>query len=445
MLKLSAFLFFPGVLAVLAAPLAAQVAGAGEIVGVTSATPQVMRQFMNPQLQCLQSSCNLTFEKRTLTNAGGSAYDSRLGGLWITNGLTIACVDVATCKFLCTTQNIPLPPLSLQRPWCTGLAYVDSGALGSSATSPGWLFASYNTGDIARIDTSNCALKATFCKAGGLPTGYSIGGLATDDVKRFLYVGASATTSTGVSHIITVARIDPTPSSSTPWCTPFCRIVPPGCTSSSPLGPIQGLAHDACKSMLFVTDGKQTLWGLVLFSASGACSLTQLGCCPLNVGTSGDTYTGICLRPTPATSSGQSCTLPACNSCGTVMQAALVGEATIGNPAFGLGLRNAPSNSDAAAFALNAGTCTSPGANLGYCATVRVPLVPAPLVLLFFGLPAVGGTCSRNLTIPAPLPVNASLCGQRFAFQWAVRCPASASAPSNFGITDCLTATVSGS
>ncbi|MHC4899097.1 MAG: hypothetical protein ACYTGW_18545 [Planctomycetota bacterium] len=431
------------VLPVVLAPLSAQFP---QVVGITRSTPVVMQQLMSTQLRCAQNSCNLTFEKQTLTGAGGSAYDSRLGGLWITNGLSLACVDVATCNFLCKPVKMPLPPLSVQRPWCTGLAYVDSGAKGSNAAAPGWLFASYNTGDIARIDIIGCQIrKTTFCKATGLPTGYKISGLATDDVRRYLYVGASAASTTGISNIITVAPIDPTPANAKPWCSPACRIVVPPCSSASPLGAIQGLAHDSCKGMLFVTDGKQTLWGLVGGLGTTRCTITVLGCCPLNVGTAGDTYTGLCLRPTPSTSSGKPCTLPSCNNCSAVMQATLVGDANLGNPAFGLGLRNAPSNSDAAAFALNIGACTSPGANFGYCATVRVPLAPPPLILLFFGLPPAPGACNRNLTVPAPVPLSAAICGQSFSFQWVVRCPPSPAGPGNFGITNCLTASVSGS
>ena len=401
MSKLSVFTL--AVLPVIAAPLSAQAAGAGEVLGITRSTPVIMRQLMNPQLKCIQTSCKLTFEKQTLAGAGGSAYDSRLGGLWITNGLSLACVDVATCSFLCKPVNIPLPPLSFVKPHCTGLAYVDSGALKSTAAGPGWLFASYNTGDIARIDIVGCQImKTTFCKATGLPTGYKIGGLATDDVQRFLYVGASNGSG---GHIITIARIDPTLANATPWCAAFCRIVPPACSSTSALGPIQGLAHDSCKRTIFVTDGKQTLFGIVV-NPTGRCSITLLACCPLAVSTAGDTYTGLCLRPTPAISSGNSCTLPSCNNCSAVMRATLVGDANLGNPAFGMGLRNAPSNSDAAAFALNLGACTSPGANFGYCATVRVPLAPVPLILLFFGLPGATGSCNRNLTVPAALPLR---------------------------------------
>ena len=438
MSKLS--LFAVAVLPVIATPLNAQIP---QVVGITKSTPVVMQQLMSTQLRCAQISCKLTFEKQTLAGAGGSAYDSRLGGLWITNGLSLACVDVVTCKFICPPVKMPVPLLGFAKPWCTGLAYVDSGALKSGATAPGWLFASYNTGDIARIDVSKCSLKARFCKATGLPTGYVIGGLATDDVKRLLYVGAS--NSTG-GRIITVAPIDPTLGSATPWCNPTCRLVVPACSSTSTLGPIQGLAHDGCTGMIYVTDGKQTLWGPVTGLGTTRCAITVRGCCPLKVSTAGDTYTGLCLRPTPPTSHGKSCTVPSCNNCSAVMQAALVGDANLGNPAFGLGLRNAPSNSDAAAFALNLGACTSPGVNLSFCQPVLVPLGPTPpLVLLFFGLSAVSGSCNRNRTVPAPLPLTPSLCGQVFSFQWVVRCPPTPAGPGNFGITNCVTARISGS
>ncbi len=424
------------------APLSAQT-GIGEIVGITSATPVVVRQVMSPQARCPQRTCKLSFEKPAGNRAGGSAYDSRLGGLWITNGLSLACVDTTTCKYLCTPVKMPLPFLTIQRPWCTGLAYVDSGALKSTATGTSWLFASYNTGDFALIQVSGCKISARFCRVSGLPSGYVMGGLATDDVQRYLYIGASNNSG---GHIILMARIDPTATNAGPFCKPFCSIKVPACSSTSALGPIQGLAHDGCKRMIFVTDGKQTVYGLVSLTASGTCSITRLGCCPLSVNTAGDTYTGLCLQPTPATSHGKSCTQPSCNACSSVMQAALAGDATLGNPAFGLGLRNAPSNTDAAAFAANIGACTNPGVNMGLCAAVRVPLGPLPpIVLLFFGLPSTTGTCGRNLTVPAPLPLTPALCGRPFSFQWVVRCRPTPNSPAGFGITNCLTFSVSGS
>jgi hypothetical protein len=198
--------------------------------------------------------------------------------------------------------------------------------------------------------------------------------------------------------------------------------------------------------MIFITDGRQTVYGLVALSATGACGITRLGCCPLTVNSAGDTYTGICFQPTPPVSLGKPCTLPSCNACAGVMQAATAGDPTLGNPAFGLGLRNAPSNTDAAAFAANVGTCTNPGLNMGFCATMRVPLGPPPaIVLLFFGLAPGPGACGRNLTIPAPLPLNPAICGRPFSFQWVVRCPPTPIGPAGYGITNCLTFQISGS
>ena len=56
----------------------------------------VITQEINPALKCPQSECNVMFEKQTLAGAGGSAYDGRLRGLWISNGQDLACVDTST-------------------------------------------------------------------------------------------------------------------------------------------------------------------------------------------------------------------------------------------------------------------------------------------------------------------------------------------------------------
>lgn len=102
------------VLWVCTAPLSAQIAaGAGEIAGITSTTPQIVLQFMNPQLRCAQTACNVTFERQTLAGAGGAAYDSRLGGLWVSNGLQLACINVTTCASFVprrTSRCCPSPP-----------------------------------------------------------------------------------------------------------------------------------------------------------------------------------------------------------------------------------------------------------------------------------------------------------------------------------------------
>ena len=124
------------------------------------------------------------------------------------------------------------------------------------------------------------------------------------------------------------------------------------------------------------------------------------------------------------------------------MRAVLVGDAVMGNPAFAVGLRNAPANTNAVAFASNVGACTSPGLDLSFCQLVRVPLGPLPPLVLIFGVPGSAGTCDFNFTLPAPLPLTTSACGFTYSFQWVVGCKGD---PSNFGITNCLSFTVSGS
>ncbi len=402
-------------------------------MGITNATPLVIQQEMNPALRCPQSSCNLVFEKQTLTRAGGSAFDGRLPGLGISNGRDLTCIDSSSCKLLCPTAKIPLPPVGAGvKVWCTGLAFVDSGALGSTAAAPGWLFASYNTGHIGRLrDTT-----AQFCKLS--VTGVTIGGLATDDVKRLLFIGTVSSTGANVIH---VARIDPTVASPQPWCSPFCSFPAPTCTSTSKLGPITGLAHDSCRNMLFITDGKQTTYGVVTAGAT-SCSIQHVDCCLLGSNAAGDSFTGLCVQPDPTESLGTSCALSGCQGCGPVMRAALTGAAVLGNPSFGFELRNAPSNTTALAFAANVGACSSPGLSLGFCAPVRVPFGPAPPLVLIFGVPGSVGTCNFNVRLPTGLPLDRELCGFTFSFQWVIGCTG---IPNNFGVTNCISFRVSGS
>ena len=79
---------------------------------------------------------------------------------------------------------------------------------------------------------------------------------------------------------------------------------------------------------------------------------------------------------------------------------------------------------------------------------VRLEPAPAPAqggLQHACGLPSTTGTCGRNLTIPAPLPLTPALCGRPFSFQWVVRCRPTPNSPAGFGITNCLTFSVSGS
>ncbi|MEE9126550.1 MAG: hypothetical protein V3U11_05375, partial [Planctomycetota bacterium] len=265
-------------------------------------------------------------------------------------------------------------------------------------------------------------------------------GLATDDVRRLLFIGTVSDTGVNAIH---VARIDPTVGSPQPWCSPFCSFLAPTCTSSSRLGRITGLAQDACHSMLYITDGKQTTYGVVTVSATGACSIQHVDCCPLVPNAANDAFTGLCLQPTPEVSTGTSCAISGCQGCGSVMRAVLVGDAVLGNPAFGFGLRNAPANTIAVVIAVNEGACTSPGLPIiGFCEPIRVPFAPLPPFILLLPVPGSIGTCNFNLTLPVPVPLDTTFCGFTFSFQWVVGCQG---IPNNVGVTNCVSFRLSGS
>lgn len=392
---------------------------AQEVVGITAATPVLLRQDMSTPNCALKRCIPSNFEKQVARHAGGSAYDSRLRGVWNTNGFLLANIEPysGNCKYICPPQKIPLPPVPGIRHYATGLAYVDSGPLSASgAVGPGWLFASYNSNYIARIDVKRCSVAAKFCKI-ALPTGSVIAGLATDDVRRRLYIGVVQ--SNGV-NLILVSDLDNN------WCTPICKVVPPVCNSATPMGPLTGLAFDPCHRTLYLTDGRVTTEYVI---STTNCQLRPRKCCR----NTGDPFTGLCLLPhTDIHNLGRSCTTRSCEFCPT-MRAELLGDPVLGNPYFGLALRNAPNKTSTAILAIGLGACTNPGINLGFCANIRVPFPP---ILNFFPTaPIAANGCNRNLNVPWMVPLNPNLCGLRLSFQWLVVCKGN---PQGIGVTNCV-------
>ena len=89
------------------------------------------------------------------------------------------------------------------------------------------------------------------------------------------------------------------------WCKPSCKIAITTCGTAK-LGPITGLGYDSCRDMLYATDGKLTVYGVV-----SNCQFKPVGCCPAL----GEKYTGLAVRPRAAQSVGKSCTRKPCFSC----------------------------------------------------------------------------------------------------------------------------------
>lgn len=400
-----------------AALLATSGLEAQRIVGVTQLAPTVVVQEFSGN--CDYKRCVPTgFETQVARHAGGSAYDGRIKATWITNGLSLAAVDpwMGNCDYICRPQSIPLPPDPTTRHYATGLAYVESGSL-TSPQSPGWLFASYNSGWIARMDVRDCVVRARFCQI-QLPTGAVMSGLATDDVNRRLFI---AVVLSNGSNLIYVSDLDNN------FCSPTCRTIPGDCTTNTPLGPITGLAFDPCKETLFATDGLLTARYAV--ASAPRCDLRVVGCCKRN----GDAYTGLCYLPDrDVRSIGRSCTVRSCETCPT-MRAELFGDPVLGNPLFGLALRDAPNQSSTAILAAGVGACSPTGVNIGFCSPLRVALPPSVNFFPLSPMSTLG--CTRNITLPFAVPLNQGLCGLQISFQWLVVCQGN---PTGHGMTNCV-------
>ena len=399
---------------------------AQELVGITKMTPTVVVQQFSGN--CAYKRCvPASFERQVVTHAGGYAYDSRIQGTWTTNGLLLANVDPwgGNCQYICKPVKIPLPPVSGTKMFATGLAFCDSGALNSTgAIGPGYLFVSYNNGYIARMDVSRCTVKPKFCKV-TVPTGHTIAGLATDDVNRRLFIGM---TSVVGGNLIFVSDLDKN------WCQPLCKAQPTACSSTQSLGPLTGLAFDPCRQALYVTDGVFTTRYAV--ASKPSCQLKAAGCCKRT----GDPFTGLCLLPRRDIHNvGKSCTIPKCEACPT-MRAELAGDPVLGNPYFGLALRNAPNKTTTAILAAGIGACNPIGVGLGFCETIKIAL--PPITIFYAVAPITTAGCNRNITLPWQVPINQGLCGLKVSFQWLVVCQGN---PTGHGVTNCIDFTFSGS
>jgi hypothetical protein len=475
----------------LAPSVSAQSPTPKEIIGLTDSAVYLNRMSMNKST-CASKFCSvLNFEKRvstyrngdnfgtpatwTGTAAGGTARDSRHGGVWISNGNKLACVDPLTCTYLCkpidllaANSPIPAPNASTWRKVITGLCCVESGevdAKGVSKGGPVWLFASWMSNHISKIEVSrdssgNWKFVTKHClfTRDVSNTQCKIAGLAADDKGRKLMVATSCFAArAGVVTTVHVTNMD-----ATDWCARTCffrlPILDPTnggkLAANNPVCPnlgwtdqtlITGLAYDSCHDRLYITDGLKVIYGKLPIDAAGTrCGVSvknaagatvrifQIeGCCPLSLRS--QQFTGIALYPNKV-DTGSSCTQQPCNGC-SKMTAGTVGDAVLGNPSFGLKLSDAPDNWTRLALGIGVGSCSQTGADLGFCSTIRIPLTLP--TLLFFQNPNPSGTgCNGSQSIMlGAIPPNVSLCGLKVSTQWVVACGSAGKV--GYGVSNC--------
>jgi hypothetical protein len=227
------------------------------------------------------------------------------------------------------------------------------------------------------------------------------GGLAYDVVQERIFVAAGSFAATDPGNTIFVLQ------RSAPG-TVACSFALPA--SAVRIGPVTGLAYDACESILHATDGKVT----VSVGIGAGCENRPLASCAHGGPAA---WHGLTLEPPHGRSLGRSCTEPQCPAC-PVLAAGIQGDPVLGNPAFALTIDAAPASA-LGILALAAGKCRVPGLPVG-CGEVHVPLSPPPI---FLSTVITGtGACGGSATLTIPIPVDVNLCRSSWCAQWVVLC-----------------------
>jgi hypothetical protein len=376
---------------VLAGPAAAQ--APPRLVGLTRLSPLVLAQ---DTVTCASTTCTpagLPAPAAGFPWVGGTAYDSNQRSVWVSNGLQIAKVDARNaCAPDCPV--LPMPETSPNNP-VTGLAYYEPANtvyVTDQANAIRW----YTVG-------GGCQLSPVSRCAAPIPAGDVLTGCATDDLTGQIFY--SAVTPGNPGGRVYVAQIGSP-------CLPFCSFAVTTCGTST-MGPLMGLAYDACAEVLWVTDGRFTKG--ISFDPISCAVLGETQCCT----NTGEPYVGLDVLANNETTSGVSCTAPSCPACPT-MAHVLPNDPYVGCATFSLDLINAPGASTAILF-LNIGACGPPVLAPPFCAGLRVPLVPPP----FTGFPLTGGTpglCNGMASFNISIPLDPTLCGTQLCSQYLGIC-----------------------
>ena len=378
--------------AALVAALAAALPGAvaaqtpPELIGLSAAaaTTRVVRQDWT---DCTTTGCATLLAAPTAANAGGTAYDATRGVVWIANGLLLEAVDPVSCRVVCGPQSLPATGAGVR---ITGLAVVEAAGVMLVAASDNSILEYRLACPISTLVRRCDATPA-------LPSGHSIGGIATDDVGDLVAFSSSDFQNPAApGNVIHVARRGAP-------CSPICRIPVPACGTTR-LGPLTGVAFDPCRNVLWATDGSATV-GLRIGGPALCGPVQQVQCCDFP---GPGRFVGLAVAPSRATAVGTNCTSQGCPNCPQMAHRS-VGDAALGNPSFALELVNAPAGARVAMW-INAGPC-NPGGPIvpPFCGPVLVPIAPPPVVVSLGTGPGLG--CSGAVQVPLPIPLDPALCG----------------------------------
>ncbi len=363
-----------------------------ELIAFTATTPFIARQTID--------TCKLATCKPSIPGivghvaSGGTAWDATRGGVWITNGTDLMCVDGESCRTICKIHR----PLTT-RASITGLA-VNERMRVMVVTD------SLNNIHQFKLDCPIATLVSS-CRA-KVPSGHTIGGVATDDIGDLVLYSSSDFSGSGApgNRLYVAPRLRA--------CDPICSVPVARCGNTT-LGPIHGVAYDACTGHVFLTEGFVTIELRIDVST---CKVAEVRCCRQTLS---EPYIGLCLVPSRSESLGRSCLLRPCAAC-TSMEHTTIGDPALGNGSFGLALSGAPVGASAFAF-FNFGACTSGIKIPGFCGGVFVPISPLPPIGIGPIITSGFGGCTGAASTLVSIPASTSLCGATFCSQFLGLCP----------------------
>ncbi len=338
--------------------------------------------------------------------AGGTAWDPVRNAAIISNGFLIASVDPITCAFVC--PPIPAPTVS-PNAMVTGLEMVES-------QNEIWQLDSF--GALSRLTTTCPPVLISVCNT-GLPMTpiMASGGLAVDELNGYVFYGYS-NFGGGVTNVCVASIANP--------CLIVQTAIPAPCGAMPLLRGITGLAVDAARQVLYMTDGFQTIGWQYAPAGPGVAFMGQT-CCALPPTIPGDQWIGLAVRSGRETSIGAPCAAGSCPACPT--SHVLRNSPNLGNGLFALGLDNMALSSFAIA-GIGVGPCLTAGPVIApFCGPIHVALPTITTLGPVFS--PMGAGCGASINFPLPLPNNPVFAGLVLSSQCAIFCAGGGNALSN--------------
>lgn len=390
-----------------------------QLAGLTRNTAAL--RFQGGNCTAINLGCPTGLPATVAAWAGGTGYDAQSGEFWVSEGTVVARVSPRNCAVSCGPWPAP------------GIAGVVTGL--EVVETENKLLVLDSMGTLTTLSLSgscNGPQLLGSCGTGLAPVGQRVtSGLGYDELRGLAFYSVTDFATGG--NQIAVAHLPTT-------CTPFDRRALPVCGPQFQMA--RGVAVDACRRVLYVTDGRNLMAIPYAFDPTGPAIVYGIPhCCPATVITA-DPLVGLAIRPSPGEAVGQSCNNGSCAPCPT--RHTLLTGPVIGNPNLLFHLGEAQDNS-LTWLALGFGPCSNTGPVIWpLCGPVLVGGAAATPPLVAGPYP-VNGTapCQASATIVVGWPFDPSLCGTDWSSQFLSLCVGpSSTQPFGTAMSNCLSWTV---